>query len=49
MTGSGSGVFGLFTRRAGAVEAARGMRRDGWIVVVTRTLDRAGLEKRAWG
>ena len=49
MTGSGSAVFGLFTRRASAVEAARGMRRDGWTVVVTRTLDRAGLATRAWG
>ena len=47
MTGSGSAVFGLFTRRASAVEVARGMRCDGWTVVVTRTLDRAGLAKRA--
>ena len=46
MTGSGSAVFGLFTRRVSAVEAARGVRRDGWTVLVTRTLDRAGLAKQ---
>ena len=49
MTGSGSAVFGLFTSRVRAVEAARGMRRDGWMVVVTRTLDRTGLAKVVWG
>ena len=47
MTGSGSAVFGLFTRRASAVEAASGIRREGWTVVVTRTLARAGLAERA--
>ena len=49
MTGSGSAVFGLFARRASAVEAARRMRHDGWTVLVTRTVDRAGLAKQAWG
>ncbi len=43
MTGSGSAVFGLFTRRTKAVDAARVVRRDGWTVLVTRTLDRASL------
>ena len=47
MTGSGSAVFGLFTRRASAVHAARVVRRAGWTVLVTRTLDRAGLAKQA--
>ena len=47
MTGSGSAVFGLFTRRASAIAAARGVRRDGWTVLVTRTLDRAGLVRQA--
>ena len=49
MTGSGSAVFGLFTRRASAVGAARRVRRAGWTVLVTRTLDRAGLAQQAWG
>ncbi len=48
MTGSGPAVFGLFTRRASAVHAARVVRRAGWTVLVTRTLDRAGLAKQAW-
>lgn len=48
MTGSGSAVFGLFTRRASAIEAAGGVRRDGWTVLVTRTLDRAGLARQFW-
>ena len=48
MTGSGSAVFGLFTRRARAIEAARDVRRDGWTVLVTRTLDRAGLARQFW-
>ena len=48
MTGSGSAVFGLFTCRASAVHAARVVRRPGWTVLVTRTLDRAGLAKQAW-
>ena len=48
MTGSGSAVFGLFTRRATAIEAARGVRRNGWTARVTRTLDRAGLARQFW-
>ncbi len=48
MTGSGSAVFGLFARRASAVHAARVVGRAGWTVLVTRTLDRAGLAKQAW-
>ncbi len=43
MTGSGSAVFGLFTRRTKAVDAAGAVRRDGWTVLVTRTLDRRSL------
>ncbi len=46
MTGSGSGVFGLFARRARAVEAAGGVRREGWSVLVTETLDRARLARQ---
>ena len=49
MTGSGSAVFGLFTRWATALAAARRVRRDGWTVLVTRTLDRAGLAEQVWG
>ena len=49
MTGSGSGVFGLFRRRAVAVAAARAVRRDGWAVRVTQTLDRGRLARLAWG
>ena len=48
MTGSGSAVFGLFTRRASAVQAAGAVKRAGWIVHVTRTLDRAGLATQVW-
>ena len=48
MTGSGSAVFGLFERRdeaLGAVRRLRG-RPEGWAARVTRTLDRAGIERR---
>lgn len=48
MTGSGSAVFGLFTCRASAIHAARVVRRPGWTVLVTQTLDRAALAKQAW-
>ena len=48
MTGSGSGVFGLFTRRSSAIEAARAMRRDDWTVLVTQTLDRDSLARQFW-
>ena len=48
MTGSGSAVFGLFDRRSAAVGAARDLRDGpgGWTAWVTRTVDRAGLERR---
>jgi 4-diphosphocytidyl-2-C-methyl-D-erythritol kinase len=48
MTGSGSAVFGLFTRRARALEAAAGVRREGWTVLLTRTLDRDRLAHQTW-
>jgi len=48
MTGSGSAVFGLFARRAHAIAAAGAVRRDGWTVLVTRTLDRVEIVKRIW-
>jgi 4-diphosphocytidyl-2-C-methyl-D-erythritol kinase len=40
MSGSGSAVFGLFTGRAGAVDAARALERRSRRVLVTRTLNR---------
>ena len=40
MSGSGSAVFGLFTGRAGAVDAARALERRARRVLVTRTLNR---------
>ena len=48
MTGSGSAVFGLFERRGAAVGAVRELltRREGWTGWVTRTMDRARLERR---
>ena len=48
MTGSGSAVFGLFERRGAALVAARCLcdRPEGWTVRVTRTMDRARLERR---
>ena len=48
MTGSGSAVFGLFERRGAAHVAARCLcdRPEGWTVRVTRTMDRARLERR---
>ena len=48
MTGSGSAVFGLFERRGGALAAVRDLRDGpgGWTAWVTRTMDRAGLERR---
>ena len=48
MTGSGSAVFGLFTSRARAADAARGAKRPGWRVIVTRTMSREGLARRFW-
>ncbi len=48
MTGSGSAVFGLFERRGVAVEAGRRLcaRPEGWTAWITRTMDRARLERR---
>jgi len=43
MTGSGSAVFGLFSRRREAAEAARAMSWTDWTVMVTSTLDRTRL------
>jgi len=43
MTGSGSAVFGLFSRRTRAIEAARQLRVAGGVALVTRTLERATL------
>ncbi len=40
MTGSGSAVFGLYTRELLARAAATALRRQGWRVVVTRTATR---------
>ena len=50
MTGSGSAVFGLFERRGAALGAVRELRtgRAGWTGWVTRTMDRARLERRFW-
>ena len=45
MSGSGSAVFGLFTRRAAAAAAARAVSARGRRVIVTRTLDRAGYAR----
>ena len=48
MTGSGSAVFGLFERRGAALGALRDLRAGlgEWTGWVTRTMDRAGLERR---
>ncbi len=48
MSGSGSAVFGLFERRGAALGAVRRLRGrpEGWTAWVTRTMDRAGLERR---
>ena len=45
MTGSGSAVFGLFTRRAHALEAQRALRRAMWRTLVSRTIGRAEFER----
>jgi 4-diphosphocytidyl-2-C-methyl-D-erythritol kinase len=47
MSGSGSSVFGLFDRRAGASAAARAVAGRGRRVIVTRTVDRAGYGQLA--
>jgi 4-diphosphocytidyl-2-C-methyl-D-erythritol kinase len=43
MSGSGSTVFGIFTRRALAEEALHRMRRSDWMVVVTGTKQRTRI------
>ena len=48
MTGSGSAVFALFSRRAPAAEAARRVRSTGWAVTVSQTIDRVKLAQRFW-
>jgi 4-diphosphocytidyl-2-C-methyl-D-erythritol kinase len=40
MTGSGSAVFGLFTREAAARRAARAVAEAGFVALLTRTVDR---------
>ena len=47
MTGSGSAVFGLFARRAMAVEAARGVGWDGWTVKISETMNRDRLARES--
>jgi 4-diphosphocytidyl-2-C-methyl-D-erythritol kinase len=47
MSGSGSAVYGLFKSRAAAAAAARGLRRPGWRILLTRTLSRLEYERAA--
>jgi 4-diphosphocytidyl-2-C-methyl-D-erythritol kinase len=47
MSGSGSAVFGVFSRRADASAAARTLASVGRRLIVTRTLDRAGYARLA--
>lgn len=47
MTGSGSAVFGLFSQRRTAREAARAMSLTGWTVIETSTVDRTRLRPLA--
>lgn len=47
MSGSGSAVFGLFRDRREAAAAVPRLSRDGWSVLLTRTLDRAEYERRS--
>jgi 4-diphosphocytidyl-2-C-methyl-D-erythritol kinase len=47
MSGSGSAMFGLFRSRKTAFEAAAGLKRPGWRVLVTRTLSRGEYERRS--
>jgi 4-diphosphocytidyl-2-C-methyl-D-erythritol kinase len=47
MSGSGSAVFGLFRDRRPAATAAPRLSRDGWHVILTRTVDRAEYERRS--
>ena len=43
MSGSGSCVFGLFSRRRDAAEAAAALRRREWRVIMTRTVTRGDV------
>ncbi|HVL68909.1 MAG TPA: 4-(cytidine 5'-diphospho)-2-C-methyl-D-erythritol kinase [Vicinamibacterales bacterium] len=47
MSGSGSAVFGLFRSRSAAAKLLRPLARGGAITRLTRTLTRAGYERRA--
>ncbi|MGH9328870.1 MAG: 4-(cytidine 5'-diphospho)-2-C-methyl-D-erythritol kinase, partial [Vicinamibacterales bacterium] len=47
MSGSGSAVFGLFRGRREAATAVPRLSREGWSVLLTRTLDRAEYERRS--
>jgi 4-diphosphocytidyl-2-C-methyl-D-erythritol kinase len=45
MSGSGSAVYGLFERADAARRTARDLARPGWIVLATRTLNRAEYQR----
>jgi 4-diphosphocytidyl-2-C-methyl-D-erythritol kinase len=45
MSGSGSTVFGIFHSEASAEKARQQMERPGWLVVVTRTMQRPAVSK----
>jgi 4-diphosphocytidyl-2-C-methyl-D-erythritol kinase len=45
MSGSGSAVFGLFERADAARRTARDLARPGWLVISTRTLNRAEYQR----
>jgi len=47
MSGSGSAVFGLFRNRSAAAGCIRPLARGGTTAMLTRTLTRAGYERRA--
>ena len=47
MSGSGSAVFGLFSRRPAAERAARALNRKGTRALLTRTVSRAAYRRRA--
>ena len=45
MSGSGSTVFGIFHSEASAEKARQQMERPGWLVVVTRTIQRPAVSE----
>jgi 4-diphosphocytidyl-2-C-methyl-D-erythritol kinase len=47
MSGSGSAVFGLFRDRREAAFAVPRINREGWSILLTRTVDRAEYERRS--